>query len=326
MEENQCGYQDGTNKRNLMDEINVRGYRVKVPSIDIDNKRFIITGKLLKTAKLKEEWFEDIKDPASFIIHLKNARSHVDIFAFWQRLPETMPKFDYHLNWYSLAALPITTYDVWWKKRINSKTRNMVRKSEKRGIEIRLADFDDAFVNCITEIFNETPVRQGYSFPHYGKTFETVKREFSENLHRQTILGAYYGKELVGFCMLVDAGTFAITSQFLCKIAYRDMAPANGLLAKVVEICAHKGMPYLVYGYWHEGTLGDFVRHHGFEKIDIPMYYIPLTLKGKIFLKFGLHQGLVAVIPKRLKTFLLELRKIWFSMPLVSRKTLSKEI
>jgi hypothetical protein len=208
MEENQCGYQDETDKRILMDEINVRGYRVKVPALDIDNKRFIITGTLLKTAKLKEEWFEDIENPASYIIHLNNTRFRVDIFAFWQRLPETTPKFDYHLDWYSLAALSITNYDDWWKNKIDSKTRNMIRKSQKKGVEIRLAEYDDTFINGIMEIFNETPVRQGYRFPHYGQPFETIKREFSEHLNRATIVGAYYGNELIGFSILVDAGTF----------------------------------------------------------------------------------------------------------------------
>lgn len=314
-------YQGEIDKRMLMDEINVRGRIIKVPSVEINNKRVIITGKLLKTAKLKEEWFEDIEDPLSLIMHLKKARVDADIFSFWQRLPETTPKFNFHLDWYSLAALPISSYDHWWKSKISSGTRNKIRKSEKKGIVVRLAEFDDAFVNGMKEIFDETPVRQGYRFPHYGKTFETVKREFSEHLHRATFLGAYYKNELIGFCILVDAGTFAVTSQFLCRISYRRMATTYGLFAKVVEVCARKGMPYLVYGYWHEGTLGDFMRHQGMEKIDIPMYYVPLTHKGKIFLKIGIHRGLFAVIPKRLKIFLLKLRRIWFS-----KKTQSKEI
>jgi hypothetical protein len=325
MEKKHHDIQGEANKKTLTDEINVRGRVIKVPIIEIDNKRIIVTGTFLKTANLKEEWFEDVEDPESLIIHLKKVRTNADIFAFWQRLPETTPKFNYYLDRYSLAALPISSYDDWWKNKISSKTRNMVRKSEKKGIEIRLADFDDAFVNGMTEIFNETPVRQGYSFPHYGKSFETVKREFAEHLHRATILGTYYGNELIGFCILVHAGTFAITSQFLCKIAYRDMAPANGLMAKVVEVCVNKGMPYLVYGYWHEGTLGDFVRHHGFVKIDLPQYYVPLTLKGKIFLRAGIHKELSAVIPKGLKSFLVELRRMWFSMPWHSRKNASKE-
>lgn len=318
--EKPVGSHEQAKKKISWDEISVRSRWIKVPAIDIDNKRIVITGKLLKTAKPKEEWCEDVEDPALLIAHLKEARVNADIFTFWQNLPETSPKFNFHHDWYSLAALPISSYDHWWKKQINSKTRNMVRKSEKKGIEVRLADFDDTFVKGITEIFNETPVRQGYNFPHYGKTFETVTGELSKNLHKKFFLGAYYGEELVGFSILFEAGTFAVTNHFLCKIAYRDKATANGLMAKVVEVCGNKGIPYLVYGQWHERSLGDFARHNGFEKIDLPKYYIPLTLKGRIFLHFGVHQGLVAVIPDRLKLFLVELRRIWFSMPWYSKK------
>lgn len=320
MEEKLPENQDAADKKIFTDEISVRSRWIKVPTIEIGNKRIVITGKLLKTAKPKEEWSEDIKDPVSIIIHLKEARVNTDIFTFWQKLPETSPKFNFHHDWYSLAALSLGSYDHWWKKQIDSKTRNMVRKSEKKGIKIRLADFDDTFVKGITEIFNETPVRQGYQFPHYGKTFETVKGELSKNLHKKFFLGAYYGDELVGFSILFDAGTFAVTNHFLCKIAYRDKAPANGLMAKAVEVCGNRGIPYLVYGQWHERSLGDFARNNGFEKIDLPKYYVPLTLKGKIALNLGIHQGLVAVIPKRLKSFLVELRRIWFSMPWYSKK------
>ena len=54
MEEKQRGNQDEAEKKIFMDEISVRGRWIKVPTIEIDNKRIIITGKLLKTAKPKE--------------------------------------------------------------------------------------------------------------------------------------------------------------------------------------------------------------------------------------------------------------------------------
>ncbi|MBN1550259.1 hypothetical protein JW979_02270 [bacterium] len=320
MEEKRHGNQDKIVKKIFMDEISVRGRWTKVPAIEIDDKRILITGELLKTARPKEEWCEDVKDPEVILFHLKKAQANADIFTFWQKLPETSPKFNFRHDWYSLATLPLSTYDFWWKKQIDSKTRNVVRKSEKKGIVVRSVDFDDTFVKGITEIFNETSVRQGYQFAHYGKTFETVKSELSKDLHKKFFLGAYYGDELVGFSILFDAGTFAVTNHFLCKIAYRDMATANGLMAKVVETCINRGKPFLVYGNWHERSLGDFARHNGFEKMDLPKYYVPLTLKGKIVLNLGLHKGLVAVLPKRLKLFLVELRRIWFSMPWYAKK------
>jgi len=313
MEEKRHQNQDESNKKIFTDEISVRSKWIKVPAIEIGNQRIVISGKLLKIAKPKEEWCDDIRDPEYLIDHLKKARLNADILTFWQKLPEKSPKFNFHHDWYSLATLSISSYDDWWKKQIDSKTRNMVRKSEKKGIKVQLVDFDDTFVKGITGIFNETPVRQGYNFPHYGKTFETVKHELSKNLHKKFFLGAYYGDELVGFSALFDAEKFAVTNHFLCKIAHREKATANGLMAKAVEVCGDRGMPYLVYGQWHERSLGDFARNNGFEKIDLPKYFLPLTLRGKIALALGVHQGLVPVIPKRLKNFIVELRRMWFS-------------
>ena len=39
----------------------------------VDDKEIKITGRLIKTAELKEEWDEDIEDPEAFIKILKAA-------------------------------------------------------------------------------------------------------------------------------------------------------------------------------------------------------------------------------------------------------------
>ena len=122
----------------------------------------------------------------------------------------------------------------------------------------------------MTSIFNETPIRQGRHFLHYGKDFETVKRQFSRFLFREEIFGAYVGEELVGFIMLADAGRYAFLGQIISKIARRDLAPNNALLAKAVERCAEKGIPYLVYALWLDDGLGDFKRSNGFQNLIFP--------------------------------------------------------
>ena len=57
----------------------------------------------------------------------------------------------------------------------NDKTRNMVRKAGKKDVSIRVVGFDDKLVEGIAEIYNESPLRQGNRFRHYGKDFETLK-------------------------------------------------------------------------------------------------------------------------------------------------------
>jgi Acetyltransferase (GNAT) domain len=190
----------------------------------------------------------------------------------------------------------------------------MVRKSHKKGVTVRMVSFDDELIEGMTSIFNETPIRQGRRFLHYGKDFQTVKREFSRFLFREEIFGAYVGEELVGFIMLADAGRYAYLGQIISKIARRDLAPNNALLAKAVERCAEKGIPYLAYALWLEDGLGGFKRSNGFERFDLPRYFVPLTLKGKLALKLGFHRGWKGAVPKNLRQPLKNLRKRWYAL------------
>ena len=54
------------------EEIRVKGKPIEVASIQIDEKVILITGKAIKIAKLKEEWYEDVESPASIVKQLEN--------------------------------------------------------------------------------------------------------------------------------------------------------------------------------------------------------------------------------------------------------------
>src|SRR5215813_4572059 len=287
-------------------------------TMGMNGQSISIEGKVLRVARPhasdQQEWFEDAENPEVLIDALQKSERCPDIFTFWQRLPDIEPKYPYQMELQSIAALPIKSYSFWWEKQIDRKARNKVRKAEKKGISVRMASFDDTFVRGMTSIFNETPIRQGRRFLHYGKDFETVKREFSRFLFREEIFGAYMGDELVGFIMFGDAGKYACLGQIISKIAYRDLAPTNALLAKVIERTAEKGYPYLVYAYWLDDSLGDFKRGNGFQKFDLPRYFVPLTPKGKLAFKLGLHRGWKEAVPKEIKKALKKLRRGWYDM------------
>jgi hypothetical protein len=278
--------------------------------MEINGKNFIVEGKLLRRARLEEEWFEDVENTESLIQNLQNADRGLDILTFWQRLPDVVPKHQYWMEPDSIAALPIKTYSYWWDKQIDGAARNKVRKAQKKGVDVRLTSFDDDFVKGITSIFNETPIRQGRRFLHYGKDFDTLKSQFSRYLFREEILGAYVGDNLVGFIMLAYAGKYAVLGQIISKISHRDLAPTNALLAKAVERCAEKGIPYLAYAQWLDDGLGDFKRNNGFQKFDLPRYFVPLTQKGKLALKLGLHRGWKAAVPEQIKIPIKRLRRV----------------
>ena len=194
--------------------------------------------------------------------------------------------------------LQLSTYDHWWKKQINDKTRNMVRKAYKAGVEIRAVDFSEELVERIAGIYNETPIRQGRRFKHYGKSLTTIKNEHATFLDRSDFFGAYYGPELVGFVKLVHGENVSSLMQIISMVSHRDKAPTNALIAKAVECCASKNVPFLQYGTWSRRSMGDFKKHHGFQRFQIPRYYIPLTPLGRILLRCGLHRRFIDRVPE----------------------------
>lgn len=278
-------------------------------SIEVDGKKFFVHGRFLTVGKLQEEWYEDVQKPEELAASLRASSNCPDVLTFWQRIPDVQPRFNYHMEIDPVAAIPITTYANWWDKQIDGKTRNMIRRAEKKGVVVRRSEFDDRFVEGMTSLFNETPVRQGKPFWHYGKDATTIKREFCRFLFREEIFGAYVGEELIGFIFIADAGRYSALGQIISKIAHRDKAPTNALVAKAVERCAEKGVPHLVYAKWVDGSLGEFKRNNGFLKFDLPRYYVPLTLKGRLGVALKLHRGIHA-LPEPILRFLRERRRI----------------
>jgi hypothetical protein len=299
-------------------EVRTKGKSLFVPSVEICGRTVISTGKWLKIAALHDEELvegETVADLTSFVQDLKEAKLNADIFTIAQKLPDTTPKYQYQLEWDNLAVIPITTFSDWWEKRVESSVRRAVRKAAKAGVEVKLVEFDDAFVRGIVSINNETPIRQGRHFWHFQKSFDEVKRENSTYAARNAFLGAYYQDELIGFIRMTYADGIANIVQILSMMKHYDKRPANALISKAVEICSQKGISHVVYySYIYNdpnSSLTEFKRRNGFEKVLLPRYYIPLTAKGRIAVKLGLHRGLVKNIPQPLLSQLLRMRNQW---------------
>jgi hypothetical protein len=301
----------------------VKGKPVSVPSAQIDSRTVIVTGRRLKIAAVRDEDMvegETVRDPARFVSQLKGTGLNADIFTFAQKLPHTAPKYAYHLEWENFAVIPITTFSDWWEKRVEPSVRRAVRKAAKCGVTVKRAEFDDALVEGIVNINNETPIRQGKPFWHFQKSFNAVKDENSTYAERNTFLGAYYEGELIGFVRLTQVDAVAGIIQLLTKMKHFEKRPANALVAKAVEISEQTGVRYLMYRNYiyndPKSSLTEFKRRNGFEQVLLPRYYIPLTLKGRIALILGLQRGLVQRIPKPLLSRLLRIRSLWYARKL----------
>ena len=292
----------------------IDGKPARIKCVDINGQSYCFSRGLITMVRLDEEWYEDVHDPQLATVALKGASVRADIFTFWQRPPQREPRYRFHTEWESLAVLPVTTFNDWWSKQIKPETRNLVRKAQKNGVEVREAVYDDEFVRGMTAIFNETPVRQGRRFWHYGKDCETVKQQFSRYLFREDLLGAYCDGELIGFMMLGNARRYGVVGQIISKIQHRDKSPNNALMAKAVEVCERKSLAHLVYANWGNGPLINFKRHNGFSEMQLPRYYVPLTRLGHLAIRVGQHRGWKALVPADVRHRLKALRGRWMNL------------
>lgn len=274
----------------------------------VDGYALSISGRLLKIATVRDEPYDCIKDPARIIATLGTQRSRVDIFSFMQEITDPAPHHCYKMEPVSLAVLPITTHENWWKKQINDKTRNLVRKARKSNVDLRSVPLDDELVKAIKDVYDESRVRQGKDFAHFQKPMETIKRELGTFPDRSTFIGAYVRGELIGFAKLVQGNGVASLMHILSKISGRNKAPTNALVSKAVEICAERGIGLLHYGIWSIGGLGMFKANHAFRKLDIPRYFVPISAKGHLALKMGLQRSLKERLPERWREHFIVIR------------------
>lgn len=277
---------------------------------------FEVTGRWLRIATPRNK-YDPLSDPASAVAFLRHGSSRADLFSFDQKLPDVEPHHAYAMEWDNVAAIPITTFEAWWTGQVDKKVRKHVRRAEKGGVAIRAAEFDDALVRGIQAIYNESPLRGGRPFRHYGDDLETCRRKHATHLDRSEFIGAYLGEELIGFIKIVYAGVTARTIQNIAMLKHGTLAPGNALLAKAVERCAARGVRFLIYGkmeYDNRGAKGfeEYKRANGFEMIRVPRYYVPLTLKGRLALAARLHHGWAAWIPSSWFQKLRALREAYY--------------
>jgi hypothetical protein len=277
-------------------------------------------GRLLRIAKLEADGYQFLENPEPFIMQLRHCGERIDLFTFLQRLPETTPKFGYPIEPHNFAALQVTTFDQGWNQTLGFKGRNKAKQAEKKGVIVREVPFGDTLVKGIWEVYNESPVRQGEPNSHYGKNLETVYKMEATFLDSSVFIGAFLGENLIGFIKMVhdetrsQAGLMNIVSM----VKHRDKAPTNALVAQAVRSCAERKIPYLVYasfayGKKRKSSLSDFKERNGFQQIDVPRYYVPLTVTGNLAFRFGLHRKLADNLPESVASRLRDLRSAWYN-------------
>ena len=287
--------------------------------MEVSGKELRIDGRLIRIGYIDGEGYQFLEDPEATLGSLRSSGARVDLFTFIQRLSESPTKLNYPMEWDNMAALPVSTFDHWMTKQIDFKVRNKVRKAAKNGVVVQEMPFDDAYVRGIHAIYNESPTRQGKPFWHYGKDLETVRKMNATFMDRSIFIGASFEGNLIGFVKLVsdENRNQAGLMQIVSMIGHQDKAPTNALIAQAVQSCAERQIPYLWYANMSYGKkqadgLADFKRHNGFQKIEVPRYYVPLTVAGRLAFRLGLHHGMSNLIPEPVAATYRRVRKQWY--------------
>ena len=313
-----------------IEEIRVRGKTFNVPSTEICGRTVIVTGKWIRTAEIKDEGVIEgvtVEDPDSFITKLKESDLRADLFTFAQRPPEITPKYDYHRDWDNWAAIPTARFEDWWEN-LSQVSRKNVRRAGRRGVVVKVIAFDDDLVKGVHKIYNSIQVRDGRLFWHYGKDVDSVRQSLATYLDRSEFIGAYLGDELIGFLKMVYVDDTATIFHIISMDEHYDKRPQNALIAKAAEVCEQKAISRLIYGKFIYGnkrrsSLVEFKRRNGFEQINFPRYYIPLTPRGDLFVRLRLYRGVSGLLPEPILYLALSCRD-WYHKRISSNITLQR--
>jgi hypothetical protein len=304
-------------------EVRIKGRWVAVPIMVVNGDKLTARGKWLRIARVRGEEMREseLEDPELYLAALKNDPDQIlkaDIFSFSQKLPATQPRFPYPMEWESVAAIPLASFKQWWEG-LPQETRKNVRRSQKRGVDIRIKEFDEALIEGVRGVNDESPMRQGTKNAYYRLTSEETRRRYSEFVGRCDFICAYSGDEMIGFLHLVYRGDVAAILNLTSKSSHFDKRPANALMAKAVEICEARKISYISYGLYNygnkrESSLREFKIRNGFVEILVPRYFVPLTLWGRLCIKAKFHRGLIGNLPPSVIAAGVRARTMWYDL------------
>jgi len=261
-----------------------------------------------KIAKRSEQ-FEYVHDgtPSEKLLEKLSDRG-ADIYTFIERkwcCPLPHPPKNWMKTGDNIAILKVPAYEEWLRL-VGKKTRNMIRKAEKSGVKTEVAQPTEKLAEGIWKIYNETPIRQGRAFSHYGVRVEDVKSQVAWYGKTDTYISSTIDGQIVGFIQLTHGDQITVLTQILSLQKQWDKAINNALVAKAVQVCAERGEKWLMYGRMgNHPSLDTFKESNNFQKLTLMRYYVPLTRKGYIAIKLRLHIKLKDALPLQLKNALL---------------------
>lgn len=222
------------------------------------------------------------------------------------------------VEWDNRSCLTLSQPQSWVKKQVAKDVREGLRRARREGVEVREIPFDEESFEAIATLFNETPIRQGKRYWHYGKSARQIGEELSPLAGRSVFVGAFLGARLVGFSQIVRLERLRIlrTVHVLGSVQAKRVRPVSAMIEWMVQYGWEQGFERLVYGKHNYGgspndTLAAFKSRHGFRLTPLRVDYHPLSPWGAWFLAAGLHRSPREMIPAELVHTLKGWRARW---------------
>lgn len=137
------------------------------------------------------------------------------------------------------VAIDLESPEVIWEN-IHSKNRNMIRKAEKKGIEIRHGKGMDLFKEFI-RIYNATMDKNhAEEYYYFGEKFyESIDKDLTDNYE---IFYAVYEEKIIAMSIMIFANGKLNYHLSSSDVEYRNLAPSNLLLYKAALWGCEQGM------------------------------------------------------------------------------------
>jgi len=152
----------------------------------------------------------------------------------------------YTLYFHPIAIIKIPQNIDQYLKHIGAKSRNMIKKAQKQGIECDVFSWNDK-LNDIYKINTSSFIRQGremdISYKEYPKNIEYPKENDFKIVH----IGAFHNTILIGYVELYLYGNFAMTNRILGHNEYLRYGIMNLLIKHCVEYAIENNISFINY-------------------------------------------------------------------------------
>lgn len=280
------------------------GHRHTTTTIFHDSARILLPPNGVGLATIHDEDYLD-KTNWDWMGAIEAIKGHALGFRFPEYLVSQDQEISHAYHASNRSRLNLSDYAHWEKKQIKKDVREGLRRANREGVSVERVAYSNLVVEVASEVFNETPYRQGRRFWHYGKSHEQLRQELAPLSAVSQYFLARKGSEYVGFAQIVPLphrGS-ARSVHVISKAQHVRSRVSSALIQSIVAYCCDTKLTSFVYGrHIYSGNensnLRKFKERHGFRNYEYKNYYVPVAPLGHAYLAMGLYQGLREMVPK----------------------------